>query len=141
MRRSIVALSALCCLAGCDRAAEQPAANTAAAKAEEPAKKRPSYCFFKDADTRGWAASRDATGNATVKGQARIADRRYMASLSESETEGDKARLWLTMAPNTTGTGAPDDWWAVTGTVANSADATSVTILCGKKVVAELPLK
>ena len=141
MRRSIVALSALYFLAACDQAAESPAANNAVAKAAEPAKKRPTYCFFKNADAKGWAASRDASGNVAVKGQARIADRRYMASLSESEIEGDKARLWLTMAPNTTGTGAPDDWWAVTGTVPNSAGAASVTVLCGKKVVAELPLK
>ena len=107
MRRSIVALGALGLLAGCGDGAEPPAANKAAAKAEAPAKKRPTYCFFKNPDTKGWSASRDAAGNVAVKGQARIGDRRYMASLSE---------------------------W-------DSAGATSVTVLCGKKVVAELPLK
>lgn len=141
MHRSILVLGALFCVAGCDKAAEQPAANAAAAKAAEPEKKHPTYCFFKDADIKGWSASRDASGNIAVKGQARIPDRRYMASLAESEVEGGTARLWLTMAPNTTGSGAPGDWWDVTGSAPDSAAATSVTVLCGKKVVAELPVK
>ena len=142
MRRSILVLGTLLGLAGCGQSGDEPAApNTAAANAAEPAKKRPTYCFFKNADTKGWAAARDASGNVAVKGQARIGDRRYMASLGDPETEGDKARLWLTMAPNTTGSGVPGDWWEVGATVPASAAVGQVTVLCGKKTVAELPLK
>ena len=141
MRQSILLLGALVAVAGCNQSAEQPPANTLAAKAAEPAKKRPTYCFFKNADTKGWAAARDASGKVTVEGQARIADRRYRASLGEPDIEGGKAKFWLTMAPNTTGMGAPDDWWDVNAAVPAGATVDSVTILCGRKTVAELPLK
>src|SRR5215213_7608437 len=121
MRRSILMLAALIGAASCSQSAEQPAANSAAANTAEPEKKRPTYCFFKNADTKGWAALRDRGGNILVKGQARIADRRNMAA-------------------NTTGTGAPGDWWDVSAAVPASAPVTSVTVLCGKKTIAELEL-
>src|SRR5215213_9945276 len=133
MRRSILMLAALIGAASCSQSAEQPAANSAAANTAEPEKKRPTYCFFKNADTKGWAALRDRGGNILVKGQARIADRRYMAALGETEIDGGQARLWLNMAPNTTGLGAADDWWDVSASLPASAAVTSVTVLCGKK--------
>ena len=142
MRHSILVLGTLMTLAGCGQSGEPRApANAAVANAAEPVKKRPTYCFFKNADARGWAVSRDASGNVAVEGQAHIGDRRYMAQLGDPETEGDEARLWLTMAPNSTGTGAPGDWWDVSATVPASSAVTKVTVLCGKKTVAELPLK
>ena len=72
MRRSIVLPALLAGLASCNQAAEPPAANTAEANAAAPAKKHPTYCFFKDADTKGWSASRDSSGNVAVKGQAHM---------------------------------------------------------------------
>ena len=118
------------------------AANNAAnAAATAAAPKRPTYCFFKDAATRGWAASADSTGNVVVKGQAKLEDRRYQGVLSQSEVAGDKASVWVTMGPNTTGMGAVDNWWEVSLTVPDSGAVTSVTVLCGKKPVAELQVK
>jgi len=118
------------------------AANNAAnAAATAAAPKRPTYCFFKDAATRGWAASVDSTGNVVVKGQAKLEDRRYQGVLSQSEVAGDKASVWVTMGPNTTGMGAVDNWWEVSLTVPDSGAVTSVTVLCGKKPVAELQVK
>ena len=141
MRRSIVLPALLAGLASCNQAAQPPAANTAEANAAAPAKKHPTYCFFKDADTKGWSASRDSTGNVAVKGQAHMADRRYRGALDEPEVSGDEARLWLTMPPNTTGSGVADDWWDVAAAVPDSTAVTKVTVLCGKKTVAELEVK
>jgi hypothetical protein len=44
-------------------------ANQAAAAPPKP-KKKPAYCFFKDPETKGWAAARDKDGNIVVKGKA-----------------------------------------------------------------------
>ncbi|HEX6741790.1 MAG TPA: hypothetical protein VF079_08370 [Sphingomicrobium sp.] len=140
MRRSILVAGALMAVAGCNESTEPPAANSAA-NAAAPAKKHPTYCFFKTADTKGWAASRGADGNVAVKGQAHLPDRRYMAALGDAEVEGDKATLWLTMAPNTTGSGAPGDVWDAAATIPASGAVDQVTVLCGKKTVAELSLK
>jgi hypothetical protein len=128
-------------LAACGQpASDNPAANVAA-NASTATARHPSYCFFKDAATKGWAAAIDASGNVTVKGKVHIEDRRYSGDLSESEVSGDKASAWLTMGQNTTGVGAEGDWWDVSLTVPNSGGVNSVTVLCGKKVVAELAVK
>lgn len=141
MRQLILALSAVLVVSGCNEPGGQAMANNTMAKPAEPAKKHPTYCFFKNADTKGWAASRDSAGNVVVNGQARVADRRYSAVLGEAEADGDQARLWLTMAPNTAAFGAPEDWWDVSAPVPASATVTSVTVMCGKKTVAELKAK
>ena len=141
MRQSILLLGALLGVVGCNQSAEQPAANSAAANTAEPAKKHPTYCFFKNADTKAWAATRGADGNVAVKGQAHIPDRRYMGALGDAEIEGDHATLWLTMAPNSTGSGAPGDWWDLSATVPASSSVVKVTVLCGKKSLAELSLE
>ena len=121
--------------------ADNGAANTAAnATANAAAPKRPSYCFFKDAATRGWAAAPDASGNVAVKGQVKVDDKRYRGDLSQSDVAGDTATVWLTMAPNT-GYADDDNWWDVTITVPDSSAATGVTVLCGKKEVAKLKVR
>jgi len=134
---AVAAMSVTACNQG--DGATNNAANAAATAAAAP--KRPTYCFFKDAATRGWAASVDSTGNVVVKGQAKLEDRRYQGLLSQSEVAGDKASVWVTMGPNTTGMGAVDNWWDVSLTVPDSGAVTSVTVLCGKKPVAELQVK
>jgi hypothetical protein len=140
MNRSIIVLGAAVSLAGCGQQAQQEsnAANTAAAA---PAKKHPTYCFFKDADTKGWAASRGADGSIAVNGKVRIEDRRYMGSLSDFDVSGSTAQIWLTMAPNNTGSGVLENWWDVGGTIPGAAAADKVSVMCGKKTIAELPLK
>jgi|SRR4249919_184494 len=141
--RRILVLAAVTGLAACGQSGGDTGSANVAANATTAAAtpKRPSYCFFKDAATKGWAASTDASGNVAVKGKAKIDDRRYRGDLSQSEAVGSNATVWLTMAPNDTGFGALDDWWDVTVTVPNSTAVTSVTVLCGKKEVAKLAVR
>jgi len=140
MNRSIILLGAAAALAGCGQQAQQ-ASNTANAAVAAPAKKHPSYCFFKDADTKGWTASRGADGAIAVTGKVRIEDRRYMGSLADFDVSGTAAQIWLTMAPNNTGSGVLDNWWDVSGTIPGAAAAEKVSVMCGKKTIVELPLK
>ena len=136
---TITLSAALLMLAGCSEpAAEQPGANEAAANAAAP-KRHPTYCFFKDAETKGWRASRDAAGNVAVTGKAHVKDARYQARFSDSDTEidGPNATLWLTIVENR-GYAAPDNWWDVSFAIPDSAAVTAVTLRCGKKTIADL---
>jgi hypothetical protein len=140
MRGRIFVIAAAAGLAACNQAgSDNSAANATAAAA--PARKHPTYCFFEDAATKGWAVSLDASSNVTVKGKAHIEDRRYSGDVSQSEVAGDKASVWLTMAPNTTGMGAQDNWWDLSTTIPGSGAVQSVTLFCGKKTVAELKVR
>ena len=133
-RKFVVAAAAG--LAACNQSgSDNSAANATASSA--PARKHPTYCFFKDAATKGWSAAPDANGNVAVKGQVKVDDRRYRGDLSQSEVAGDTASVWLTMAPNT-GFADLDNWWDVAIAVPGSGAVTSVTVLCGKKEVAKL---
>jgi hypothetical protein len=141
--RALIWVAAAATVAGCNQGgadsnvAANSMANTAAA--EKP--KHPTYCFYKDANTKGWKASRDKSGNVTVKGKAYLADAAYSGSLIQAEVAGEKATIWLTMSPNTTGYAKPGGWWDVSATIPDSATATSVTVMCGTKTVVTLPLK
>jgi hypothetical protein len=141
MRGRIFAIAAGAGLAACGQASDDNAAINAPANAAAPAKKHPTYCFFKDAATKGWAASAGAGGNVAVKGKVHLDDRRYSGDLSQSDVTGDTASVWVTMAPNTTGFGAEDNWWDVSVTIPNSAAVKAVTVLCGTKTVAKLPVR
>jgi len=46
-----------------------------------------------------------------------------------------------TITQNMTGFGAEDDWWEVTATIPNSAAVDTVTVNCGAKTLATLPVK
>ena len=128
--------------AGCSQGTENQASAAAnAASNAAAAKKHPTYCFFAADSTKGWKASRDAKGNAVVKGSAHLEDRRYKASLGDPEVSGNGASLWLTMPVNDTGMGAPDNTWDISATVPDSAAVESVKVMCGKKTLADLPLK
>jgi len=134
MRQSIVLLAAVA--AGCNQAADKPAANTSnTAAAQKP---KPKYCFFKDNETKDWSASRDKDGNIVVKGKAYRADPRYQALLGEAAVTGTTARIAPTIGQNATGYGAPDNWWDVTATIPNSSAVESVMVECGPKTLAEL---
>ena len=128
-------------VAGCSQGADNQANAAANAAADAAsAKKHPTYCFFAEGTTKGWKASRDAQRNVVVKGQAQLDDRRYKASLGDPEVEGTAATLWLTMPVNDTGMGAQGNNWDLSATVPGSAAVESVKVMCGKKVLADLPL-
>src|SRR4051812_28354569 len=116
--RALLFAGAVAVLAGCNQGTET-AANQANAAAAKP--KHPTYCFFKDSDTKGWVASRDAAGNISVKGKGHLDDNRYAAQLSQPEISGTSASLWLTMGPNTGAYGAPENWWDVKASIPNSS--------------------
>lgn len=136
MRKVLLVLAAAFGMAGCNQAAEEPAANVAEKAAES---KRPAYCFFKDAETEKWSASRDASGNVVVKGRAFRSDPRYKAELGHPEVAGNAATISPTIVQNS-GYASPDNWWNVTATIPDSASVTRVTVACGKKTLAEFDL-
>jgi hypothetical protein len=117
-------------------------ANQAAAAPPKP-KKKAAYCFFKDPETKGWAASRDKDGNIVVKGKAYRSDSRYRAMLQNATVTGTTAEISPTIVVNDTGFGAEDNWWDVKATIPGSAAVETVTVRCGAKAFAELkvPLK
>ena len=136
MRQSIILFGAVLAVGGCSESADNAAANaTNMAAAEKP---KPKYCFFKADETKGWTASRDKDGDIVVKGKAYRSDPRYQAQLGQAEVSGDAARIAPSIAPNTTGYGAPENWWDVSATIPNSAGDETVIVECGPKTLAEL---
>ena len=138
--RFLSAAVAAVLLASCGQSGDN--ANQAAASPPKP-KKKPAYCFFKDPETKGWAASRDKDGNIVVKGKAYRSDSRYRAVLQDPTVMGSSAEIWPTIIVNDTGYGAEDNWWDVKATIPNSAAVDTVTVRCGAKAFAEIkvPLK
>jgi hypothetical protein len=142
VRNSTLLLGAVLA-AGCSPSADNAAnrsANASANSAAAAAAKHPTYCFFKDGGTKGWSASLDRDGNVVVKGKAYREDPRYKPQFSDVETAGAKSTLWLTIGQNS-GFASPDNWWDVTQTIPGSGGVQSVTVKCGKKVLAELTVK
>jgi hypothetical protein len=133
----IVTAGAAALLASCgqsnDNASGNEAVNTAAAQAPKPA-----YCFFKDSETKGWAAKADKSGNVVVSGKVYREDSRYKALLSPATVSGSTAEVAPTIGPNDTGYGARDNWWSVSETIPNSQSVTAVTVKCGEETVASL---
>ena len=136
MRKSIMIIGATA-LAACGQSSDN-ATNQASANAAQPKKERPPYCFFKDSETKGWAASHDKDGNIVVKGKAYREDSRYQAQIGKMDVSGSTAIVWPTIAPNTTGYGAKDNWWDVKATIPNSSSVDTVSVHCGEKTLAEL---
>jgi hypothetical protein len=78
----------------------------------------------------------------TVTGKAHVKDSRYMAQLGEPEIAGNKASVWLTLGTNTTGYAANEqDVWDVSARIPAAGAVESISVMCGKKVVADLALK
>jgi hypothetical protein len=90
---------------------------------------------------KAWKASTDAAGNITVTGKAHVKDSRYVAQFGEPEIEGSTASLALTIAQNSGTYGATDDWWDLKATIPANPALQSVSVTCGGKSVADLPLK
>jgi hypothetical protein len=140
MKLQFLSVAAAALLASCGQSSDN--ANQTAAAPPRP-KKKVAYCFFKDPETKGWAASRDKDGNIVVKGKAYRSDSRYRAVLQNPTVTGATAEIWPTIIVNDTGYGAEDNWWDVKETISNSTAVDTVTIRCGAKAFAELkvPLK
>ena len=132
MRKSMLLIGAAA-FVGCGQSNE-----VANQPAKVPAKKKASYCFFKEPDAKDWAASRDKDGDIVVKGKAYRQDSRYRAVLGPATVTGTSAELSPTIVTNDTGFGAPDNWWDVSATIPNSAAVTSVTVSCGARTLAKL---
>lgn len=136
MRQFIILLGAAAGLAACGQStenADNSAANTAAAD-----KPRPAYCFFKDAETKGWSAKAGKDGNVVVSGKAYREDSRYKAMLSPATVSGTTAEIAPSIGQNDTGYAAPDNWWSVTQTIPDSKAVTTVTVKCGAGTIATL---
>ena len=148
MRKLVVAVCAVLGLTACgsgdDNSANLGANNAAVANAAapvaKPAKKRPAYCFFKDAETSNWSASRDRQGNVVVKGRAYRSDPRYKAELAPAEVAGTTATISPTISQNE-GYASPGNWWDVSATIPNSRAVHTVKVECGAKTIAELGLE
>lgn len=142
MRKSILGLGLAAFLGGCGQSGGNETANEAAANTVQP-KKKAAYCFFKDNETKGWAASRGKDGNIVVKGKAFRSDPRYQALLGEATVTGTTAEISPSIQQNGTGYAAPENWWDVTADIPNTAAVDTVKVICGAKTLAELkvPLK
>lgn len=134
MRQWILLLGAAS-LSACGQGGGNEAANEAA---HAPKKEKPKYCFFKDADSKDWSASRGADGNIALKGKLYRSDGRYMAVLGEPKINGSTVEYWPSVSNNTTGASMADGWWEVTATVPNSGAIDTVEVKCGQKTFAEL---
>lgn len=143
---TLIVAAGAAALASCggsdDSAAANAAAENAAAAAAAAKPKHPTYCFFPDAanDVKGLAAKAGKDGNVVVTGKARLEDRRYMAALAQPDVSGTGASIWLTMPQNTTGFGAPDNWWELSATIPDSSAVTDVTVMCGTTTLATLTI-
>jgi len=137
--RALLLAGAVAVLCGCNQGTSSGnAATNASASAAAAAPKHPTYCFFKDADTKGWTAARGKSGDLTVKGKGHLDDARYAAQLGQAEVSGTAASLWLTMGQNTSAYAAQDNWWDVSASIPNSGAVETVKVMCGSKTVAEL---
>jgi hypothetical protein len=134
MRQWILLLGAAS-LSACGQGGGNEAANQAA---PAPKKEKPKYCFFKDADSKDWSASRGADGNIALKGKLYRSDGRYMAVLGEPKINGSTVEYWPSVSNNTTGASMADGWWEVTATVPNSGAIDTVEVKCGQKTFADL---
>ena len=137
IHKSLLVLGAAASLGGCGQSGGNEMANKAAANAVQP-KKKAAYCFFKDAETKGWAASRGRDGNIVVKGKAFRSDPRYQALLGEATVTRTTAEISPSIQQNGTGYAAPENWWDVTANIPNSAAVDTVKVVCGAKTLAEL---
>ena len=135
MRKTMLLLG-VAALAACGQSGGDQSANQVAARA--PPKKKASYCFFKDSETKGWAATRGKDGNIVVKGKAYRSDPRYQALLGPPTVNGTTAEISPSIQQNATGYAAPDNWWDVTAAIPNSPAVDTVTVSCGAKTLASL---
>jgi len=132
--RLVLSLGLALLAAGCS---EQPAENGTANQAAAAPEKVP-HCFFKDSETKEWAAKAEGE-QVVVTGRVFRADARYKAILLEPKVEGAVAVVRPLMTTNDTGFAADGNWWDVEARIP-AAGLEKVEVRCGKKVVASLDL-
>ena len=137
MPRKFIILFGAVSLTACGQSTDNQAANQAAANAAQP-KKKAAYCFFKDSETKDWSAARGKDGNIVVKGKAYRSDSRYQALLGPPTVSGTTVEVSPSIQQNSTGFGAPENWWEVTATIPGSAAVDTVKVTCGAKTLAEI---
>lgn len=140
MHKSIILVGVVAALGACGQSSENAATNNSAANAAAAETPRPAYCFFKDKETKDWAAKAGKDGNVLVTGKAYREDARYKATLGTATVSGTTAEIAPTVTINDTGFAAPDDWWKVSATIPNSQAVSSVTVKCGDKTLATLTI-
>lgn len=138
MNKTLIVPVLVGALGACGPSNDRGVPEQRSANASAPKKEQPPYCFFKDSETKGWAVSRGKDGNVVVKGKAYREDSRYQAQIGKMDVSGAKATVWPTIAPNTTGYGARDNWWEINATIPASAGVDLVSVHCGEKVLADL---
>ena len=138
MHKFIILLAGAAGLSGCGQSGGNGALDNRSANQAAPEKPKVPYCFFKDSETKGWAAKRGKDGNIIVTGKAYREDSRYKALLGPATVSGNSAQIAPTITVNDTGYGARDDWWDVKATIPNSAAVGTVDVRCGDKTIAEL---
>lgn len=140
MRHFIMILGAAAGVTACGQSSNQAAANNESANAAALEKPKPAYCFFKDSETKDWKGKLDKDGNVVVTGKVYRQDSRYKAVLSPATVSGASAEVAPTITQNDTGFGAPEDWWPVSETIANSQAVDTVTVKCGDATLAVIKL-
>ena len=138
MHKSIILIGAVAALGACGQSSENATANNSAANAAAAETPRPAYCFFKDKETKDWAAKADKDGNVVVGGKAFREDPRYKATLGPATVSGAGAEIAPTVTVNDTGFAAADNWWPLSATIPNSQAVADVTVKCGDKTLATL---
>lgn len=139
MRALMTALGLAAVLSACGQPNDSATSNQTAANSAQP-RKKPAYCFFKDPETKAWAASRGKDGNIVVKGKVFRSDPRYKVVLQPPVVTGTSAEISPTISLNDTGYAAPENWWDVTATIPNSAAIDAVTVSCGARTLAQFKL-
>lgn len=139
MRTSVILFAgAAAGLSSCGQSGDNSAATNGTANSAAAEAPRPAYCFFKDSETKGWAAKTDKDGNVVLSGKVYRSDSRYKAVLQPAIVNGTTAEVSPTITVNDTGFGAPGDWWDVSETIPNSQAVATVNVTCGKNTVASL---
>lgn len=140
MRKFVFLAGAAAALAGCGQSADNVTSNAASnsVAAEKP---RPAFCFFKDPETKNWKVSTDKDGNVVVSGSVYREDARYMAVFGPPTVSGGVAEIAPTIAQNSTGYAAPEDWWDIKTTIPASAAVATVNVKCGEKTLASLQVQ
>ena len=140
MQKSIILIGAVAALGACGQSSENAAANNSAENAAAAEAPKPAYCFFKEKETKDWAAKAGKDGNVVVTGKAYREDPRYKATLGPATVSGASAEVAPTVTINDTGFAAPENWWAVSATIPNSQAVSTVTVKCGDKTLATLTI-
>lgn len=138
MRKSMILAGTAALLAGCGQSSDNASTGNAEVNASAAEAPKPAYCFFRDSETKGWAAKVDKSGNVVVSGEAYREDARYKALLSPPTVNGSTAEVAPTIGQNDTGFAAPDNWWSISETIPNSQAIETVKVTCGDNVLATL---